>query len=137
MDLQPGEEYKRTDLHDAFGGQRQGGISTPADQPMVLLFTGDMGEQYGYRDGFQEDGTFWYTGEGQVGDMQMIRGNRAIADAAEEGKSIHLFEYVRTAYVRYIGECEYVGFHEAMAPDRNGDLRRVFVFELAIVRPRG
>jgi 5-methylcytosine-specific restriction protein A len=91
-----------------------------------------MGEQYGYYDGFQEDGIFWYTGEGQVGDMKLIRGNRAIRDARSEGKSIHLFEYVRRAHVRYIGACTCVGYHYQITRDRNGEPRRAIVFELAI-----
>ncbi len=46
------QEYRRRDLHDQLGGQRQGGISTPADQSIILLFTGNSGEQYGYSDGW-------------------------------------------------------------------------------------
>ena len=135
MDLVVGAEYKRTDLHDAFGGQRQGGISTPADEPVILLFTGETGEQYGYRDGFQEDGIFWYTGEGQVGDMEMVRGNKAVLDAESDGKTIHLFEYIRTAYVHYIGPCRCVGYHDVITPDRNDEPRRAIVFELIIESP--
>ena len=37
--------------------------------PVIFLFTGEQGEQYGYSDDFQTDGTYWYNGEGQVGDM--------------------------------------------------------------------
>lgn len=73
FDLIPGGVYKRTRLHERFGGQRQGGISTPADAPLVLLFSNDSGAVYGYTDGFQPDGSFCYTGEGQVGDMAFVR----------------------------------------------------------------
>ncbi len=127
-----GAEYRRRDLHAKYGGQRQGGISTPQRFPILLLFTGESGEQYGYSDGFQEDGTFWYTGEGQVGDMEMVRGNRAIRDHEAEGKTLHLFESIRTGWVRYLGEAAYLGVHDATAPDRNGTLRRALVFELAL-----
>jgi 5-methylcytosine-specific restriction protein A len=119
-------------LHAAYGGQRQGGISTPQQFPKVLLFTGESGEQYGYSDGFQDDGTFWYTGEGQVGDMEMLRGNRAIRDHESDGKSLHLFKSTRTGWVSYIGEASYLGAHDATAPDRNGALRRALIFELAL-----
>lgn len=129
----PGKRYnRRQDLHEVYGGQRQGGISTPKEHPLIFLFTGDQGEQYGYEDGFQEDGTFWYTGEGQVGDMQMLRGNRSIRDHATDGKSMHLFQYVGTGTVEYVGEFVSVGDHEHLSPDRNGNLRKVFVFELAL-----
>jgi len=96
-----------------------------------MLFTGEQGHRYGYRDGWSEDGLFLYTGEGQKGDMTFVRGNLAIRDHAENGKDLHLFEYVRRGYVRYTGQMICTGFHERRGPDRNGHDRRVIVFELA------
>ena len=123
MILQIGRRYQRRALHDHFGGQQQGGISTPAANPMIFLFTGSAGEQYGYHfDGPQPDGTFWYTGEGQVGDMTMNRVNVAIRDAGQHDRTIHLFEYIAVGWVRYLGQVAYLGHHEAIGPDRNGDL---------------
>jgi 5-methylcytosine-specific restriction protein A len=132
MMFTPGEVYRRLNLHEKYGGQRQGGISTPADQSLVLLFTGEQGRKYGYEDGFREDGTFWYTGEGQVGDMEMLRGNLAIRDHAVKGKALHLFEYVTKGQVRYVGEALYLGYHTEPAPDRNGNPRKAIVFELSL-----
>ena len=108
MDLIIGEEYRRTDVHDAFGGQRQGGISTPSGRQEILIFTGDTGEQYGCTDGLQPDGVFWYTGEGQRGDMLFTRGNLAIRNADTDGKSIHLFTQTRKGFVRYDGQASYI-----------------------------
>jgi 5-methylcytosine-specific restriction protein A len=96
------------------------------------LFTGPSGEQHGYRDGFQSDGTYWYTGEGQVGDMEMVRGNRAIRDAAAAGRTIHLFEETRPTWVRYVGVATYLGQHASPAPDRTGKTRIALVFELEV-----
>ena len=64
-------------LHDRFGGQRQGGISTPAQSPIVLLFSSPRGADYGYQDGWTAEGLYLYTGEGQRGDMTLARGNGA------------------------------------------------------------
>ena len=59
-----GQTYnRRRDIHGRFGGQYQGGISTPSDEPLIFLFAGESGQQYGYRDGWSEDGVFLYTGE--------------------------------------------------------------------------
>lgn len=127
-----GQEYRRREIHEKYGGQRQGGISTPANHPYIFLFTGETGNQYGYQDKPQEDGIFWYTGEGQIGPMEMVRGNRSICEAEANGREIHLFEYVRSRWVRYLGEVTYVGHHYTDAPDREGNLRRVIVFELAL-----
>jgi uncharacterized membrane protein YraQ (UPF0718 family) len=33
----PGRMYRRRELHEKFGGQRQGGISTPAKAPFIFL----------------------------------------------------------------------------------------------------
>lgn len=137
MDFIVGREYRRRDLHDQFGGSRQSGISPSADYPLIFLFTGDTGELYGYRDGFQEDGTFWYTGEGQLGNMEMSRGNLAIKESSSKGKRLHLFERSKTAFVTYLGEAEYLNFHEAIAPDREGSSRKVIVFELALLIDSG
>ena len=52
-----GEIYsRRAAIHDRFGGQVQGGMSTPAGRPLMFLFTGSAGHTHGYRDEPQEDG---------------------------------------------------------------------------------
>jgi 5-methylcytosine-specific restriction enzyme A len=45
--FQVSQEYRRQEIHDQIGGQRQGGISTPAKHAIVLLFTGSSGEAHG------------------------------------------------------------------------------------------
>jgi hypothetical protein len=52
----------------------------PDGAPFIFLFTGESGNQYGYQDGWKDDDTFEYTGEGQRGPMEFVRGNRAIRD---------------------------------------------------------
>lgn len=125
-----GQTYKRSDLHKTFGGQEQGGISTPAGHGFLMLFTGEQGGQYGYKDGWTEDGVFFYTGEGQKGDMPFVRGNKAIRDHVADGKDLHLFAYVSRGYVRYVGQMTCTGFHEVSSPDIDGNDRKAIVFEL-------
>jgi 5-methylcytosine-specific restriction protein A len=116
-----------------FGGQWQGGISTPSDLPVVFLFSGDSGDQYGYADTFRPlDGLFLYTGEGQIGDMNLQRGNASIVNAERDGKRIHLFQNAKKGYVTYLGEVAYVGHHTETRPDRDGNERKAIVFELAL-----
>jgi len=128
-----GQTYIRRDLHSQYGGQKQGGISTPSNYPFILLFTGEQGEQYGYRDGWTEDGVFFYTGEGKVGDMTLVRGNRAILQHSEEGRDLHLFKYVGRSTVQYVGQMVCTGYQEREAPDRDRVSRKVIVFELTPV----
>jgi 5-methylcytosine-specific restriction protein A len=126
-----GRVYRRLDLHQRYGGQQQGGISTPADHNLIFLFTGETGQPYGYQDQWTDDGLFLYTGEGQQGDMTFVRGNRAVRDHVADGKDLHLYEYVRSGYVRYLGQMICTGHHERESPDIEGHSRRAIVFELA------
>lgn len=128
----PGQVYRRKDLHKQYGGQEQGGISTPKDHAVVFLISGASGSQYGYTDGFRDDGMYWYTGEGQVGDMEMKRGNAAVRDHKQSGKALHVFSDVGDATLQYVGEAEYVDHHKQVAPDRDGKPRQAIVFELSI-----
>lgn len=128
-----GKEYKRKDqIHDVYGGQQQSGISTPSNHPMIFLFTSSSGEQHGYKDEYRSDGIFLYTGEGQIGDMTMTAGNKAIQDHAKNGKTIHVFEYTRSAHVRYVGTADYLEHHVEVRTDREGNDRKVIVFHLDI-----
>jgi 5-methylcytosine-specific restriction protein A len=126
-----GELYRRLDLHKKYGGQRQGGISTPSRQAFIMLFTGEMGLLYGYKDGWSDDGLFLYTGAGQRGDMAFVRGNRAVRDHIADGKDLHLFEYVRKGYVRYVGQMICTGHHQRRVPDVEGRERQAIIFELS------
>ncbi|WP_291982233.1 HNH endonuclease signature motif containing protein [Candidatus Accumulibacter sp. ACC005] len=131
-----GQVYRRrSDIHERFGGQGRGGISTPKAAPFIFLFTAESGSAYGYEDSFRPDGTFWYTGEGQVDDMQMVRGNAAIAGHRDAGKQLLLFEYTPKDRVRYVGEFEYLGHHVEQRADRNDELRNALIFQLGLVPP--
>src|SRR4051794_31532865 len=92
LNLKPGDTVKRRELHDAVGGQTQSGISPSSSQPIVMLFSNPtIGEQHGYFEGWQDDGDFHYSGEGQRGDQEMTRGNKRIRDHANDGRALHLF----------------------------------------------
>lgn len=126
----PGQIIRRRDLHSTYGGQEQGGISTPANHPYIMLFTGQSGLSHGYEDGWTESGIFLYSGEGQLGDMSFIRGNRALRDHLQDGKDIHLFEYVDRGLVRYVGQMIVTGCQERTGVDTAGRQRHTIVFEL-------
>lgn len=128
-----GQKYNRAaDIHDNFGGGRQSGISPSASHPLIFLFTGDSGEAYGYEDGWQaEDEVFLYTGQGQVGDMEFVRGNKAIRDHISDGKQLLLFRAIgKGKPVEFLGEFECASIDFARGPDVNGDLRKTIRFNL-------
>jgi 5-methylcytosine-specific restriction protein A len=74
---------------------------------------------------------FLYTGEGQTGDMEFVRGNRALRDHATNGKDVLLFESLgKGEGVRFVGNFDCAGWEERNGPDREGAERRVIVFHL-------
>jgi hypothetical protein len=86
-DLVVGTCYKRSDLHDGgLGGNRQKGISYPADGTHCLLFSDPSKvTEYGYRDQPLGDDKYRYFGEWSgSGDMTMTGGNSVIADRSPE-----------------------------------------------------
>lgn len=126
-----GEIYRRRDLHEKYGGQQQGGISTPANHNVIFLFTAARGEEHGYKDGWVDKNTFLYTGEGQRGPMTFLRGNKAIRDHLDDGKQLHLFKQTSPGYVEYIGEMVYRNHRFTDGPDTDSHIRKMIVFELS------
>jgi hypothetical protein len=132
--LSPGDLIRRTDLHEQFGGRRQGGIGPSAQTANVFVFSDpDSGEQHGYVDSWKEDGCFHYTGEGQRGDQQMTHGNRAILEAASDNRAIRVFKGTG-GVIEYIDEFkldDQYPFYTTDAPETGGGpVRSVIVFRL-------
>jgi hypothetical protein len=128
-----GALYKRREeIHGRLGGQMQGGISTPASTPFVILFTGEAGKQHGYNDFWDNDNVLHYYGEGQSGDMTDKGGNRAIREHLRNNKRLLLFQMMGhgRAY-RFLGEFQFISAYEKPGvPDTSGNLRTAIVFKL-------
>jgi 5-methylcytosine-specific restriction protein A len=122
--------FRRGDIHQRFGGQQQGGISTPASAPMIFAFTGKVGRRHGYTDDWTDDGVFCYFGEGQTGDMTFRAGNKAIRDHAVNGKDLLVFEMLGGGRVKYLGQFMCESWDYQPAPDRAGTMRQAIVFHL-------
>ena len=125
-----GNVYRRRDMHGQFGGQQQGGISTPASVPAIWLFTGDNAAFYGYKDAWVDVKTFRYYGEGQYGDMKFVRGNRAIRDHNQNGESLMLFDRIGDGYVKFLGNMFLVRYDMERGKDLNNVIRDIIVFTL-------
>lgn len=126
-----GRVYNRQELHRTYGGQHQTGICTPSEKPYIFLFTGGIGPERGYIDGWTADGTFSYSGQGQSGNMEFLRGNAAVRDHAANGKDLYLFENVGQGMVKYLGQMVYAGYQlVSNQPDRDGNPRDVIQFHL-------
>ena len=119
----PNQLYKRSLIHDEYGGNRQGGISPSAKVPFIFIFSGKSGTQYGYQDWWDNNNIFTYTGEGQIGDMQFIRGNLALKEHHNNGKRVFLFEIEGGGMVKFISEMEFYDADYFETPDINGTNR--------------
>ena len=129
-----GKSYIRREIHQRYGGQEQGGISTPAGYPIIFLFTGKQGEQYGYRDGWTKQGIFLFSGIGRYGDMTFSRGNKALRDHIQDGKDVYLFEYIDPGIVRFVDQMLCIGYELRVSQDAENKLRRAIVFRLVSLR---
>ena len=123
---------RQREIHDVLGGQRQGGISTPANTPFVIIFTGEAGKSHGYDDFWDDEGIFHYFGEGQSGDMKMSGGNRAIAEHLSTGKRLLVFKSLGHGKpYRFDGEFVHVSAYiRPNTPATRGPGRDAIVFRL-------
>lgn len=129
------ETSRRVDLHETYGGRRQGGISPSRVSPNVMLFTDPVtGHKHGYFDGWGDDGCYHYAGEGQTGDQKMVQGNLTVLRHAEEGRALRLFRIVSVGQAKYLGEFtlpDHEPWYDTDAPETNSDrIRKVIMFRL-------
>jgi 5-methylcytosine-specific restriction enzyme A len=90
--FQIGKTYDRKkDVHVPFGGSAQSGIAPSNIANAIFLFTGESGGKFGYSDKemLNADGgsVFSYKGEGQAGDVEFTRGNRAVLKHSQDGRA--------------------------------------------------
>ncbi|WP_271270522.1 HNH endonuclease [Aliamphritea hakodatensis] len=125
-----GRLYKRSHLHDLWGGSRQSGIAPSAKQKVVFIFTGESGEQHGYEDRWV-DGVFRYAGEGQRGDMALNSNNMSIIGHVAAGKDLLLFKQAdKRSYVTFEGQMIYTGHDTTRGVDTDGNERELIIFDL-------
>ena len=110
------------------GGNRQKGISYPADGDHVLLFSGGSGHsQYGYDDHWVGDERFDYFGEFDgPGDMTMTLGNPRIV---ERSPGSYCSSRDATGVLEFQGQFEHES-HYAVKTKRDGRVVNAIVFRL-------
>lgn len=121
--FQIGEIYKRSRIHDQYGGNRQSGICPSSKHPFIFIFTGSGGSKHGYKDQWENKNVFSYTGEGQKGDMEFTKGNLALREHLSLGKRVFLFKYVQKGFVEFVSELDVVDFDYFETPDTSGETR--------------
>lgn len=120
--------YKRSIIHDLYGGNRQWGISYSKEYPYIFIFSSQAGHQHGYKDQWENDDVYSYTGHGQEGDMQFVTGNLQLKDHISSGKRVFLFIEAYRSHFRFEGEVELVDIDYFIGLDKNGKERTAIKF---------
>jgi hypothetical protein len=122
-----GRSYSRTELHDSLGGNRQKGISYPAEGYHCLLFSDPLKvSEHGYADAPVGDDGYRYFGEWSgTGDMTMTGGNQVVFNRSPE---LYLFTRSSRGQV-FRGRFEYVDSDTEKAT-RDGQAHTAIVFNL-------
>jgi hypothetical protein len=121
MKIEKGREYKRLDLHKVYKGNQQKGISIPAKGDIIMLFSSQKGESFGYEDGWNIEGFFKYSGEGQPGAMTWERKeNRTLRDHRQLEYRVFLFIETKRSFYMCQGEFEVEDFLEISNPKTYG-----------------
>ena len=130
MNFEIDKIYKRTKLHDEYGGNFRNGISPSRKFPLIFIFTDPFKKTDIYEDKWEDD-LFLYSGEGKVGDMKFDRGNKSIRDHHVNGERLFLFEKTKkSGYWTFIDEFKYDGYEFYDCKDINGKPRRGIQFKL-------
>lgn len=106
------------------------GINSKDDGVVLISTVGGNSDHFTYHDKWNHEGHYEYSGEGSIGDQTLTKGNKAIIDAAENGKPIYL--YVKFGPQEYYpqGIMKLLEYKTIQAPDKNGDMRKEYVFIL-------
>lgn len=126
--LEIGSYHLRAELHAKFGGNSRAGICPTKSGPVLIFSDPASGSPFGYdAHDYLKDGIYHYTGEGRVGNQQLLRGNRALLDKDRE---LLLFARQDPKTWRFVGEVKLAtpAYLEARAKDQNGMQRTVLVF---------
>lgn len=129
--LVKGTTYRRSDIHDLLGGNRQSGICPSRKSDCVFLFYGITGNNYGYKDNWVNDEILYYCGEGRKNNMEFTRGNKAILHHVINNKKLHLFKQIGNGKIIYEGEMVFKGYHLQDGLDVNKQKRKLIIFELS------
>lgn len=120
-------------VENDFGIQISGfgrGINPTKDSVVLISSIGKSNDKFVYHDHWTLDGQYIYSGEGMNGDQTMTKGNLAIKNAEQDGKTIHLFVKFSPQEYYYQGEFVLVDYTYENEKDEDGNLRKEYKFRL-------
>jgi len=128
MNIEIGEVLENKQIADMFLCSNQGGIRKSLKTKSIILITKFDCDTYRHR---QQDGIFYFVGQGKKGDQSLTRQNKSLAQAHIEGFKLYLFEMYEAKKYKFFGEVYlYASPQIESQLDEDGVLRDVFVFPL-------
>lgn len=134
--------FTNAELSKTFDVKPQGGIryAGSANQPKWIVFiTGasneaqnkgnGAGKDHPYHDRW-ENGTLYYTGEGQTDDQTLTKGNLALHMSSEVKCPVYGFLKKAPNQYEYLGRFRVVGTETEHQIDSMGKVRKVYVFRM-------
>ena len=106
------------------------GINITNDSVVLISSIEKKAGSFLYHDKWTPEGDYLYSGEGKTGDQQMAKGNKAIAEAADNGKSIYLFVKLSPQKYYFQGKFILVDYTYEDEKDEVGNLRKEYKFRL-------
>ncbi len=131
--LKRGKQYSNNELCEIFGCSTQGGMRRSHKTDTLVLVSDHLKSIY--TDSWVK-GILHYTGMGQEGDQHLDKfQNKTLAESKTNSVEIHLFEVFYSGLYTYQGIVVLDGKpRSGRQPDKNGDLRKVWIFPLRIFR---
>lgn len=120
-------------VEDQFGIRITGfgrGINRTDSAVVLISSVVKKKDGFVYHDHWTKDGEYIYSGEGKKGDQSMTAGNKAIVDAAVDGKTIHLFVKFSPQEYYYQGQFQLVDYTLEEECDETGVARKEYKFRL-------
>ena len=106
------------------------GINTTPTTIVLISSIDKKKSGFVYHDRWTLDGDYIYSGEGKIGDQKLSNGNKAIIDAAHDGKQIHLFVKFSPREYYYQGMFSLVEYTYEDDYDESGNIRKEYKFRL-------
>lgn len=101
--------------------------------PTTVVLISSISSSHGafvYHDKWTADGDYIYSGEGRLGDQRMTRGNLAIKNAEQDGKTLHLFVKFSPQEYYYQGIFKLIDYTYENEKDEAGNIRKEYKFLL-------
>lgn len=135
------EYYDKDQIRETLHLGKYGGIRIGTSHNIIVLFSNapEKGKDDNfsniYHDRFEEkDNLYYYTGEGRAGDQSLTRGNKALNNSENDGKTVYLFKQYQQGHAHeFLGPVRVVKYHTETQNDARKNPRTAYVFHLQLL----